>query len=131
ISDEDEAAERAKVLGRPRHTPRRIERSAARETPQQMAISVEHVDKAVAGTGHVIMLVGILLCIADEEIAVDVLDAERGVAGRDRWVLEAAVGGYQFIVVVEDVDRSTSKVSRKEEDAADVCAENKPFVDRK
>src|SRR5438067_9332248 len=95
-----------------------------------MPVGVEYVDKAVAGTCHIVMLCGILQRIGHKEIAVDVLDAERGVAGRDVGIFEPAIGGYQFIVVVEDIDRATAKVGREEKDSVDVGAENEPSVDR-
>src|SRR5215472_6955264 len=79
ISNENIAAEPAKGERCPRYSPRRIERPAAGEAPQQMAVGVEHVDKAIARACHVVTFVRLfLLCIGDEEIAVDVLDAERG-----------------------------------------------------
>src|ERR1700720_2884534 len=94
-----------------------------------MPVSIEHIDKAVAGTGHIVMLCRILQCIGHKEIAVDVLDAERGVAGRDFGIFEAALDGYQFIVVIEDIDRGTSKIGREEEDPVHISSENEPFVD--
>src|ERR1700726_1134128 len=56
----------------------------------------------------------VMQCIGHKEIAVDVLDAERGVAGRDFGIFEAAIGGYWFIVMVKDIDRAASKVGREE-----------------
>jgi hypothetical protein len=62
-----------------------------------MAVCVEHVDKAVARTRHVVMLLRILLRISHEELAIDVLDAKRREAGRDIRIREASVGrrGYE------------------------------------
>ena len=57
-----------------------------------MAVGVEHVDEAVAGTRHVVMLLRILLRVGDEEIAIDVLDAKRRVARRNVRIREATVG---------------------------------------
>src|ERR1700719_4635293 len=94
-----------------------------------MAVGIEHVNKAVAGTGRIVMLCRILQRIGHKEIAVDVLDAERGVAGRDFGIFEAAIGGYWFIVMVKDIDRAASKVGREEKDSVRVSAENEPFVD--
>src|SRR5262249_1476108 len=76
VADEDVAAELTKGEGGPHHTPGGVQHSTRREAPQQMAGGVEDVDKAIAQPRHVIMLVRILQRIRDEEIAVDVLDAE-------------------------------------------------------
>ena len=60
-----------------------------------MAVCIEHVDKTVAGTGHIVMLFRILLRIAHEEVAIDVLDAEWRVAGRNLWIGEIA---FDFLI---------------------------------
>jgi len=59
--------------------------SAARgwRSAAEVAVGIEHVDKAVTRTGHVIMLFGVLLRIGDKRSPVYVLDAERRIAGRD------------------------------------------------
>jgi hypothetical protein len=41
-----------------------------------MTVSIEHIDKAMAGTRDIVMLLPILQCVGDKEIAVDILDAE-------------------------------------------------------
>src|SRR6202035_2745067 len=91
------------VKGGPRHSPRRIERPAAGEASQQMAVGVEDIDKAVTRTGYIVMLFCILLGIADEEIAIDVLDAERREAGRNVRIRES---------VVDDVGRHQAFITR-------------------
>jgi hypothetical protein len=62
----------------------------------------------------------VLLRIADEEVAIDVLDAERRKAGRDVRIFEAtgccrldilAIAGV--VGGLEDVDCSSMEVSRK------------------
>src|SRR6266436_4125321 len=93
VADEDVAAESAEGIRRTRDTPRRIERPATDQPPQQMAVGIEHIDKAVTLACHVVVLVSVLLCISDEEIAIDVRDAEGRVAWRDPRILETAVGG--------------------------------------
>jgi hypothetical protein len=77
ISDQDLSAVLAKGERRPRHAPGRVEGSAAGEAPQQIAIGVENIDKAVARTRDVIVFWSVLLGVGDEQIAVDVLNAER------------------------------------------------------
>jgi hypothetical protein len=54
-----------------------------------MAVGIENVDEAIAGTGDIVMLFRVLLGISDEEIAVDVLDAERGKTCRNIRISEA------------------------------------------
>ena len=102
-----------------------------------MTVSVENVDKAMAPARHVVMLVRILHCVSDKEIAVDVLDAEGRKPSRNLRIRKVAVdlsrgrspeagrpiGG-------EYVDRSGAKVRRKEKDAVSVGAENETFVNR-
>src|SRR6516165_7458548 len=66
IADKDVAAEPAEGKGGARHAPGRIERPAAGEAPQQMAVGIEDVDKAVARTLNVVMLVRALLRVGDE-----------------------------------------------------------------
>ena len=44
------------------------------------AVQVEDVDEAVAGPGHVVVLVGVLLGVGDVDLAAEDLDVERGVA---------------------------------------------------
>ena len=77
-----------------------------------MTVGVEHIDKAVARTGHIVVLLGVLLCICDEEIAVDVLDAERRETGRDVRIGEAPVGRYRYVwpLLLELAGPNTSTV---------------------
>src|ERR1700730_6370884 len=91
------------VKGGPRHSPRRMERPAAGEASQQMAVGVEDIDKAVTRTGYIVMLFCILLGIADEQIAIDILNAEWCIAGGDIWIRES---------VVDDVGRHQAFITR-------------------
>ena len=93
-----------------------------------MPIGVEYIDKAVARTGDIVMLCRVLLRIGDEEIAVDVFDAERCEPGRDSGIRKAAASSHQVIVMVEDFDRSGPKVCREQEHAIDVNAEYRALV---
>src|SRR5262249_38762373 len=83
IADEDIAAESTKGERSPRNTPRRIQWSAAREALEQISIGVVDVDEAIARTSYVVVLFRVLEGIGDEEIAVDVLDPERGKTSRE------------------------------------------------
>src|ERR1700694_4711730 len=92
VAHEDVAAESAEGIGRACDAPRRIERPAADQASQQMSVGIEHIDKAAAGTGRIVVLVRFLFRISDEEIATEVRYAEGRVAGRDPRVLEIAIG---------------------------------------
>ena len=71
------------------HAPGRVERGdgpardrrAGGEPLDEMAARVELVDEAVADARDVVVLVGVLQGIGDEQRAVDVLDAERSEPG--------------------------------------------------
>src|SRR5438105_3642340 len=76
------------------------------------------------------MLLGILLCVGDKQIAVDILDAERREAGGERGISEAAVAGYKLVVVIEDVDRPGVEVGGEEKYAIRICAEHQTLVHR-
>src|ERR1700733_8982620 len=92
VADEDVAAESAEGIRGTRDAPRRIERPTTDEAPQQVAISIEHVDKPVSLAWHVVVLLRVLHRVRHEEIAIDIRYAERGVACRDPGVLEITVG---------------------------------------
>src|SRR5258705_11806328 len=66
VADEDVAAESAEGIRRTLDTPRRIERPATDQPPQQMAVGIEHIDKAVALACPVVGLVSVLLCLSCE-----------------------------------------------------------------
>src|SRR5579862_6106897 len=92
VADEDVAAEPAEGIRRTGDAPRRIERPAADQASQQMAVSIEHVDKAVALARYVVVLLRVLHRVRHEEIAIDIRYAEGRVACRDPGVLEITVG---------------------------------------
>src|SRR6516165_12603426 len=94
IADEDVAAEPAKGLGCPCDAPGRVQSTARGEAPEQMAFGVEDIDKAAALAGVVVVLCRVLLGVGHEQIAIDVLDAERSIAERDIRIGKVSVGGY-------------------------------------
>src|SRR5271167_2196014 len=93
-----------------------------------MSVGVENIDKAVARPRHVVMLFPVLFRIGDEEIAVDILNAERRKAGRDARILEASIGGCRHVKARlaagrgggKHVNRPAAEVGGEEEDASDV-----------
>ena len=76
------------------------------------------------------MLLGILLRVGHEQIAIDVLQPKRRETGRDRRVLEIAVRGDGNIVVIEDVDRSGAKIGCEEKHTVRVGAKHQRLVHR-
>jgi hypothetical protein len=88
IPNENIAAEPAEGERCARDAPWRIQRPAASEAPQQITVGIENVDKAISGTGDVVVLRGVLLGVRDEETAVDILDAERRITVRNFQVGE-------------------------------------------
>src|SRR5262249_45778100 len=118
-------------------SPRRIERPAAGEAPQQVAVGIEHIDEAIAGTGHIVMHFRVLLCIADEQVAIDVLDAERRKTGRDIRIGEPAFDfltrcGYKTNGAIrrESIDFAGVKVSGKKKYTPWIGPEDETFVNR-
>src|SRR5215831_4262561 len=83
------------------------------------------------------MLFRILLCIADEQIAIDILDAKRRIAGRDVGIGESAadyIGGRQKFVARgtvggQNVDSSVVKVRSEKKYAFGIGANHKAFID--
>src|SRR5262249_19817864 len=84
----------------PRDTPRRIQWSTAGKPLEQISIGIVDIDKAIARPRYVIVLFRVLKGIGDEEIAVDVLDAERSEAGGGLGS-DASAGGHRFKVQAE------------------------------
>src|SRR5436305_14250691 len=93
-----------------------------------MTIGVVNINKAMSRTRHVVMLLGILLCIGDIEVASDVLDTERRVPLRNSRVREGACEAHLVKFRVEHIDRTKAEIGRVDERASGVDSE--PFVDR-
>src|SRR6266849_1510431 len=134
IADQDVAAEAAEGEGGARHGPGRIEVPVAGEAPQQVAVGVEHIDEAAARAGDVVVLLRVLLGIGHEEIAVEVLDAERREARGDHRIGEAAVGrgageGAAGGVGAVDLDRAGAEIGREQEHAMHIDAGGEALVD--
>ena len=93
IADQDIRAEAAEGKRGPRNAPGRVQRAARGKAPEQMAVGVEDIDKAVALTGDIVMLCRVLL--GNKQLAIDILDAECGKAARDIRIRKASVGGLR------------------------------------
>src|SRR5882757_11054251 len=92
IADEYVSAELPKAIRGARHTPGRIQHATLREAAQQMTVRIEHIDKAIARTCHVIVLLCVLLGIGYPQIAVDVLDTKGRKAVRNMPINEPPIG---------------------------------------
>ena len=94
VPDEEVAGELAeRPSGRHREPPRRVQQPARRDAAEQHAVGVVRVDEPQAGAVHVVLGVGVLLGVRDEERPADVLDAERREVRRDLRVGERARAG--------------------------------------
>jgi hypothetical protein len=80
-----------------RATPGGVQSPARGKAALQMAIGVKHVDKPVALASQVVVLCRVLLGVGHEQVAVDVLDPERRIAGWDIGIGKVSVGGYRDI----------------------------------
>ena len=130
VADEQRVVELAVALqGGPGHPPGGVELALAGEPLEQVPLGVEDVDEAVARAGDVVVLGGVLLGVGDVEVAVDGLDAERGVAGRDARVGEGAGDDDGLEVRVEDVDLAVVEVGGVEVGAGGVEPLGEPLVD--
>src|ERR1700687_3328223 len=77
VTDEHGIAELAEVARCEHDAPRRIERSVGREAPNEVAVRVKDIHKAVSRAPGVVLAVIVLFRIRDVELAAEVLDAER------------------------------------------------------
>jgi len=96
----------------------------------RFAVCIELIDHAVPDAGDVVFLGRILFRVGHEDVAVEVLDSEGRVAGRQIGVLERAGQQGDLEVLVEDIDLAGPEVRRVEEVAARVAAARQAFVDR-
>src|SRR3984893_14908746 len=86
VADKQRPAEGPEVIGRQGQTPGRVQRPMLDQPAQQVAVQVEDVDEAEAGTGLVIVPVRLLHCIGHVETACQRLDIERREPGWDSRV---------------------------------------------
>src|SRR5207244_8960925 len=112
VADEEIAAEAAEARRSEREAPRRVQLPVGRHPAEQRAARVELVDEAETLAGDVVVAVGVLLRIGHEDVAADVLDPERRVAGRNRRVDEGTRRVHVAEAPVEDVDLPVVEVGR-------------------
>ena len=130
IADEQIVAEVAEVGGRLHHAPGGVELALRHEALLQLAIGGVDVDEAEAGALDIVFGVGILLGIADVELAADIGDAERRVAGGESRVGECA-GGLrgEGKVFIKHIDLAVVEVGGEEEICAAAYALGDALVD--
>src|SRR6478609_5012827 len=80
VPDEQIAGIAAERGRRCRETPGRVELAVLRSSCQQVAGEIVGVDEAAAFAGDLVMLLGVLLRVRDEDARADRLDPERRVA---------------------------------------------------
>src|SRR5262245_57674986 len=98
-----------------------------------MTIGVENVDKTVAWTWHVILFCRILLGVGHEEIAIYILDPERGIASRKVRIGEPPVGGRgrEFpvrTIGAEHIYRTGVEVGGEQERSMQIHAKSKTLI---
>src|SRR5205085_12096740 len=119
VADQELAAEPPKRERGAGDAPRGVERPAAGKPAQQMAVRIEHIDKAMAWPRHVVVFRSVLSRVAHEQVAIDVRDAKWRVAGGDSGIGEVPVrgrGGEQAVRAgrPEYIDRSEERRVGKE-----------------
>src|SRR5262249_61256092 len=92
-------------------------------------VVIENIDVPIAGTGNVVVLVGILLGIRHKELTADILNAERGKSGRDVRIGETAGECSRGEILIEDVDGAGMEIGRKKEVSVRITAQGEPLVD--
>src|SRR6185312_6934704 len=93
------------------NAPWRIEHSFGRHPVDEMAVGIEHIDEAQSSAFHVILAVGVLLCVGDVQIAVDVLNPEWREALRQIGIDKTAGRRSQVEALIVYVDLSVVKIS--------------------
>src|SRR4051794_5710775 len=129
VADQKVAAVLAEGRRRDGQSPRRVELVGVVEAAEQMAAGVEHVDKAVAATGDVVLALSVLLGVGDVEPTVQRLNIEWSEALRNPCVPEAAGGVYRMEVAVPCVDRAGVEVGAVEQCAVAGISQGQSLVD--
>ena len=93
-----------------------------------MAVCIEYVNKAVARSSNIVVLLRVLLGVGDEQVAIEAFDAERREARRDIRIDEAPFSGRRLVVVVENIDRAGPEIGGVDEVTIDIDPEGEAFV---
>src|SRR5262249_41269255 len=130
VADEQIVAEVSEVGSRLHHAPGSIELALADQPLLELTVCGVDIDEAESGALDVIFGVGILLGVANIELAADVGDAEGRVAGGQGAVRKCA-GGLrdEGEVLIEHVDLAIVEVGGEEEVYAAFHTWGDAFVD--
>ena len=91
VADEEVAARLTEAGGCPGKSPRCVEVAAACDTPEQVPRRVVGIDVSQPVPVDLVVPVGVLLCVGDEDLTAEGLDSEWREACRKRGVLFAPV----------------------------------------
>src|SRR5258705_398243 len=99
-----------------------------------MAVGIEDIQKATASPRYVVAFLSVLQRVAHEQVAIDVRDAKRRVAGGNIGISEAAVRNRRREQAVragrpEYIDRPGAEVGRVQEPSFGAQAEHETLVD--
>src|SRR6202790_3083429 len=99
-----------------------------------MDVRIENIDEPHATSRDVVVPRSVLLRIGDKQIAVNIRNAKRRIAGRNLGVYEAAVGGRRSelagrTVRTEHIDFTGTKVGREKKRSLRIEAEHDTLVD--
>src|SRR5262249_30871237 len=136
VANEYVPAELAEAGWRHRRADRRVEQSARGEAADEVAVGIELVDKAVAHAGAVVLPVGGLLGVSDEQRAIKVLDSKGseiagdGVGPRSRVDERARAEMDEVRVRVENIDGAVVEVGRENKCPLSVRSQGQELVDR-
>src|SRR5207249_6383543 len=112
VPDEEIAAEAPERGRRHREAPGRVQLPAGRYAPEERPARVELVHEAEPRPRDVVLPVGVLLRVCDEDVAADVLDSERREARWDTRIDERSGHIHLAEAPVEDVDLSIVEIGR-------------------
>src|SRR6266545_358853 len=115
VAHEEVAAKPAEARRRERQPPRRVQLTTAGDAPEEGAARVEPVDEAQALPGDLVLCLGILLGVGQEDLSTDVLDSERREPVGDSRIDEGAWVGHQVEATVEHVNAGVVKVGGVDE----------------
>jgi acyl-CoA synthetase (AMP-forming)/AMP-acid ligase II len=114
VAHEQVTAERPEPGGRDRQPPRLVQRAAAGDPADELAVDRVHVDEAAADPGDHVGPGPVLLAVGDVQHAVEVLHVERGITARDPRVTELPRRPDELEVAVEHVDPGVGHVRREQ-----------------
>src|SRR6266404_5714869 len=128
VADQYRISEGSEFSGRNRDSPRRIQRSARGDPPDEIAVGIEYVYESITGTGHIVMLRGVLQSKGDVEFPAQVGDIEGRVACGKIGVGERPSQRDLGEATIVNVDVSGVEVRRIEMGRATAKAERYSFV---